>query len=64
MNTYALTFGVDAVTYGPGEAKLSHSSEEKVKINEIFSCAEIISSAVRELITMNEITGQNVEAKE
>ena len=64
MNTYALTFGVDAVTYGPGEAKLSHSSEEKVSMNEIFSCAEIISSAVKELITMNEITGQNGEARE
>jgi [amino group carrier protein]-lysine/ornithine hydrolase len=59
MNTYALTFGVDAVTYGPGEAKLSHSSEEKVRFDEIFSCSEIITSAVKELITMNEMNGQN-----
>jgi [amino group carrier protein]-lysine/ornithine hydrolase len=51
MNTYAKTFGVDAVTYGPGEAKLSHSSEEKVRLSEIFSCSEIIASAVKELIT-------------
>jgi [amino group carrier protein]-lysine/ornithine hydrolase len=51
MNTYARTFGVDAVTYGPGEAKLSHSSDEKVLLSEIFSCSEIIASAVKELIT-------------
>ena len=51
MNTYAKIFGVDAVTYGPGEAKLSHSSDEKVGLAEIFSCSEIITSAVKELIT-------------
>ena len=53
MNTYAIAFGVDAVTYGPGEAKLSHSSEEKVSISEIFACADIVSNATLELFEMN-----------
>jgi LysW-gamma-L-lysine carboxypeptidase len=54
MNTYAVAFGVDAVTYGPGEAKLSHSSEEKVTISEIFACADIVSNATLELFEMNQ----------
>ena len=54
MNTYAIAFGVDAVTYGPGEAKLSHSSEEKVSISEIFACADIVSNATLELFEMNQ----------
>lgn len=54
MNTYAQVFGVDAVTYGPGEAKLSHSSEEYVAVNEIISCAEVISGAVKELFNAND----------
>ncbi len=52
MNTYAQVFGVDAVTYGPGEAKLSHSSDENVSIKEIFDCANILSNTVNELLTV------------
>ncbi len=62
MNTYAMAFGVDAVTYGPGEAKLSHSSEENVSLEEIFACSEVVSSAINELISMK--TGTNTESKE
>lgn len=54
MNTYAQAFNVDAVTYGPGEAKLSHTSEERVSFGEIFACADVLASAVSELISMNE----------
>lgn len=50
MNTYALTFGIDAVTYGPGDAKLSHTSEEHVSINEIFKCASILERSANELL--------------
>lgn len=49
MNTYALTFGIDALTYGPGDAKLSHTSEERVQIDELFECARIISNGASEL---------------
>jgi [amino group carrier protein]-lysine/ornithine hydrolase len=52
MNTYALAFGVDALTYGPGEAKLSHTPEERVSISEIFACSKIIADAVRDLFAM------------
>lgn len=52
MNTYALSFGIDAVTYGPGEAKMSHTSEERVKISEIFECSKIVCSGASELFMM------------
>jgi [amino group carrier protein]-lysine/ornithine hydrolase len=55
MNTYARAFGVDAVTYGPGEAKLSHTSEENVSVKEIIECADVLTGAVKELLSaMNE----------
>lgn len=53
MNTYAHTFGIDAVTYGPGDAKLSHTSEEQVSINEILRCASILGGAARELLNIS-----------
>jgi LysW-gamma-L-lysine carboxypeptidase len=52
MNTYALAYGIDAVTYGPGDAKLSHTSEERVNVDEIFSCASVIVNAAKELIAI------------
>jgi len=61
MNTYAIAFRVDAVTYGPGEAKLSHTSQEKVSISEIFACAKIVSNAALELFEMNR---KNTDSKE
>ncbi len=53
MNTYAQTFGVDSVTYGPGEAVLSHSSEENVSVEEILSCADILTNSIMELMLRN-----------
>ena len=55
MNTYANHFGIDAITYGPGDAKLSHTSEEKVEIKEIFACSRVIVNAVNELFAMKNI---------
>jgi [amino group carrier protein]-lysine/ornithine hydrolase len=52
MNKYARAFGVDAVTYGPGDTKLSHTPEEAVNISEVFACADIIVRAVLELFQM------------
>jgi [amino group carrier protein]-lysine/ornithine hydrolase len=54
MNSYALTYGIDAITYGPGDAKLSHTSEEHVSLKEIFACSAVLVNAARELITMND----------
>lgn len=58
MNTYAHTFGIDAITYGPGDAKLSHTSDEHVSITEIFKCASILKSAVRELLEIRSKKGE------
>lgn len=52
MNTYALNYGIDAITYGPGDAKLSHTSEEQVSFGEIFACSEVIVDATKELFTI------------
>ena len=52
MNTYAHAFGIDAITYGPGEAKLSHTSEEKISVKEILACADVIAGTATELFAM------------
>jgi LysW-gamma-L-lysine carboxypeptidase len=48
MNTYALTLGVDAVTYGPGDPKLSHTEFECVGMDDIVACSEVLMSACQE----------------
>lgn len=55
MNTYALAFGIDSITYGPGDAKLSHTSEEHVNFNEILACSAVIVGTAKELVAMNKI---------
>jgi LysW-gamma-L-lysine carboxypeptidase len=52
MNTYALAYGIDAVTYGPGDAKLSHTSDEHVSFKEISACSAILVNAASELVAM------------
>ena len=52
MNTYALAYGIEAVTYGPGDAKLSHTSDERVSVKEILACCSVIVNATKDLITI------------
>src|SRR5579875_2137882 len=54
MNSYAIAFGAEAITYGPGNTKLSHTTEEVVDIEEVFACSEILESAIHELFHMCE----------
>ncbi len=54
MNTYALSFGADAVTYGPGDTKLSHTNEERVDLEEIFACSKILGASAFELFALYE----------
>jgi LysW-gamma-L-lysine carboxypeptidase len=56
MNTFALSFGADAITYGPGDTKLSHSEDECVDIQEVFTCSNILKSTALELF---ELAGKN-----
>jgi len=51
MNTYALGFGVEAITYGPGEARLSHTTGEKIDVMEILACSSILHASAEELFS-------------
>lgn len=53
MNTYALNFGVDAITYGPGDTRLSHTKEERVDAGEIFACSKILFLTAFELFALH-----------
>ncbi len=59
MNTYALTFGVDTLTYGPGDAKLSHTSQEVLSLEEIFECSSVLCNSASELFMMTSKSSTN-----
>jgi [amino group carrier protein]-lysine/ornithine hydrolase len=48
MNTYALAMGIDSVTYGPGDPKLSHTDSEYMDIDEVLICSSILSNCAFE----------------
>jgi acetylornithine deacetylase/succinyl-diaminopimelate desuccinylase-like protein len=48
MNTYALALGVDCVTYGPGDPKLSHTDSEFMDVDEVLACSSILSNCAFE----------------
>lgn len=52
MNTYAQAFGVEAVTFGPGDTKLSHTTDERISISEVLNCSEVLVGAAEELFRM------------
>jgi LysW-gamma-L-lysine carboxypeptidase len=52
MNTYANSFGIDAVTYGPGDTKLSHTTDEWVDIDELFNCAKVLVATAEEFFRL------------
>ncbi len=46
MNTLGNRWKIPAVTYGPGDTKLSHTNNEVININEIYRCTDIISDSL------------------
>jgi [amino group carrier protein]-lysine/ornithine hydrolase len=52
MNSYANAFGVDCVTYGPGDPKLSHTDSEYMDIEEVLACAEILTNSATEYFSI------------
>ena len=46
MNTLGNKWKIPAITYGPGDTKLSHTSSEVININEIYKCTNIISDSL------------------
>jgi len=53
MNTLGAQRGIQCVTYGPGEASLSHTKHEAVELNDYFKSIEVLTEAVRQLETLS-----------
>ena len=52
MNTYALHFGNECVTYGPGDSSLSHTEKEAIDLEEIFDCSKVLKQAALEFLSL------------
>jgi len=52
MNTLASQMGTSCVTYGPGEASLSHTKREAVDFSDYIKSIEVVTEAVRQLNTL------------
>ncbi len=52
MNTLAASRGTPCVTYGPGEANLSHTKHEVVELNDYLRSIDVLHEAVRQLETL------------
>jgi [amino group carrier protein]-lysine/ornithine hydrolase len=52
MNTYAQAFGVEAVTYGPGDTRLSHTESEFVDMEDVFACARVLTRTHAEFFAL------------
>ncbi len=46
MNTLGNDWKIPVITYGPGDTKLSHTSNEVISVNEINLCADIVSDSL------------------
>ena len=49
MNTFALAKQAECVTYGPGEANLSHTKNESVRIDDYLQSIEVLEEALAQL---------------
>ena len=49
MNTFASVKKVECVTYGPGDAGLSHTSRESVGVDDYLQSIEVMTEALRQI---------------
>lgn len=56
MNILGRALRVPIVTYGPGDSRLSHTTEEHVEISEYLSSIKVIEQAVREMVRLHKAT--------
>jgi len=49
MNTFASVKQAECVTYGPGEANLSHTNNESVKIDDYLQSIEVLEGALSQI---------------
>ncbi len=52
MNTFAVSRPVQCVTYGPGDAKLSHTKDEKVSVEDYTASIEVLAEAIRQVTAL------------
>ena len=50
MNIFGAETGVPVATYGPGDARLSHTSREYIDISEYLTCIEVYKSFLEEIL--------------
>jgi LysW-gamma-L-lysine carboxypeptidase len=53
MNIFATETNVPAVTYGPGDSKLSHTLNEYIEIEDYLASIEVYQKTVARLLTMD-----------
>ncbi len=49
MNTFSSLRGTPSVTYGPGEANLSHTEQESIELSDYLQSIKVLTEAVRQL---------------
>ncbi len=52
MNILGSKWNIPCITYGPGDTKLSHTSNEVINVNEIEKSIEIIARAIQHLASL------------
>ncbi len=54
MNTLAQEMRVSAVTYGPGDSRLEHTSREAVSIGDYLRSIEVLRGVFAEIVALSE----------
>ena len=52
MNNYAHAFEVPTITYGPGDSRLSHSLNEKIRLDDYLLSIEVIKKSLLRLAVL------------
>jgi LysW-gamma-L-lysine carboxypeptidase len=56
MNILGRALRVPIVTYGPGDSKLSHTSEENIEIAEYLSSIKVVEQTIEEIVRLHKAT--------
>lgn len=59
MNIFAISTNKDALSYGPGDPSLSHTSKEFINVSEYLTSVNILSHLIKQFSYLHNITHQN-----